>query len=507
MSAPQFYPALNRLISTDRLPEPIKTAVDAVSNKLFYKSYYVEKSVYGESAYHHIVLVFNSEVGLNLSGGEEDGFKLLFNPGSISGTIEIPLAIYYNLPILKYIRQIKLDQLSTVEDYFYLLIEMFNVSGAELFFEAIDIFLNGYENPVEEFVDQFNQNPDYNGYPPLTYPTTGDYYTDVVDLMTQLHDRNINSSQYILYTYIGQNNESLSLLFKRWMGDFNIDNIVNLFIPKVSVSIQALDLALVFPRTWLKPVDTQGNVIGDDTVKSMLTYNVGSLNYSSEYGFEFINVDSFDLTPSQIGNTGLLININNLKFDFRTDRNIPEADADGRPVEFQGIYADLVSITLPKKWFNNIDNTTLQVAGYNMLIGTGGVSGTVALETVGGQPNNGAAYMDLEIGKWKVGFNSFDLTFKQNSIIESNIAGRITLPKLKDDNNESYVYLNGHLNEVGDFNLTASHESGIPFTLFNFVTFNFLTLELGRENDNFYIGTSCQIWFENQVMAKLIGNQ
>lgn len=158
MSAPEFYPALNRLISTDRLPEPIKTAVDAVSNKLFYKSYYVEKSIYGESAYHHIVLVFNSEVGLNLFGGEE-GFKLLFNPGSTPGTTEIPLSIYYNLPILKYIRQIRLDSLSSVTDYFNLIVKMFNLSKEELFFETIGVFLNGYENPVEEFVDQFNQNP------------------------------------------------------------------------------------------------------------------------------------------------------------------------------------------------------------------------------------------------------------------------------------------------------------------------------------------------------------
>lgn len=506
MSAPQFYPALNRLISTDRLPEPVKTAVDAVSNKLFYKSYYVEKSVYGESAYHHIVMVFNSEVGLNFFGGEE-GFQLLFNPGSTPGTTEIPIAIYYNLPILKYVRKIHLDQLNSLQDYFGLLIEMFEISREELFFEALDVFFNGYENPVEEFVDQFNQNPDYSTYPPLTYPATDDYYTDIVGLMEQLVDRNIDSNLYILGNYIN-NSENLSILFNRWLGEFNLDTIVNLFIPKISASIQALNLALVFPRTWLKPVDIQGNVIEDDSVKSMLTYNVGSLNYNSEYGFEFINADSFDLTPSQIGNTGLLININNLKFDFRTDRNIPEADADGRPNEFQGIYADLVSVTLPKKWFNNVDNTTLQVAGRNLLVGTGGVSGTIALETVGGQSNNGTAYMDLEIGKWKIGFNYFNMTFKQNVIQESNIAGRITIPKLKKaDNTDALIDISGHLNETGDFNLTASTPGGVEFTLFNFVTFNFLTLELGRENDKFYIGTSCQIWFENQIMSKLIGDQ
>jgi len=251
MSAPQFYPALKNLIDMGSLPEPIKTAVDSVSNRLFYKSYYVEKSVYGESAYHHIVLVFNSEIGLNLFG-TEDGPKLLFNPGSISNTVEIPLAIYYNLPILKYVRQIKLNNLSSVADYFNLIVKMFNLSQEELFFESIDVFLNGYENPVEEFVDQFNQNPDYNNYPPLIYPATEEYYTDVLDLMWQLQDRNINSMLYILYIYIDKNNisegfKNLSMLFKRWMGNFDMNSILNLFIPKVSVSIQALSLAIAFP--------------------------------------------------------------------------------------------------------------------------------------------------------------------------------------------------------------------------------------------------------------------
>lgn len=73
MSAPQFYPALNKLVSTDNLPELIKSTVDTVSNKLFYKTYYVEKSIYGEAAYHHIVLIFNTDIGLNLIGGGAGG--------------------------------------------------------------------------------------------------------------------------------------------------------------------------------------------------------------------------------------------------------------------------------------------------------------------------------------------------------------------------------------------------------------------------------------------------
>ncbi|MCG2419045.1 hypothetical protein K8089_08420 [Aequorivita sp. F47161] len=329
MAAPQFYPALNNLIRPEKLPEPLETAFSTITNKLFYKTYYVEKSVYGDSAYHHLVLLINAQVGLNLFGGE-DGFQLLLNPGTASGTTEIPISIYYNLPILKYIRKVKLENLSSVEDYFLLLLDMFNITKEELFFESVEIFLNGYEYPIQEFVNQFNQNPAYDSYPPLTYPTTGDYYTDVIDLIEQLNNRNLDSIIYILNNYINQNSlpegfDDLNILFNRWVGDFNLDTIVNLFIPKFSASVDVIEVALAFPRTWLKPVDAEDNVIQDDTVKSRLTYSVGSLTYHSEKGLEFLNPDSFDLTPSQIGDTGLLIDIDNLKFDFRKDKNIPEA--------------------------------------------------------------------------------------------------------------------------------------------------------------------------------------
>lgn len=513
MPTPQFYPALNKLVSSDKLPEPFKAIVENISDKLFYKAYYVEKSLYGEAAYHHIILVFNKEIGFNLFGGEE-GFEILFNPGSLENTTELPLAIYYNLPILKYIRQVKMENLNSVEDYFDLILEMFEISKQELLLEAINVFFNGYSDPINAFVTEFNTNPDYSSYPALVNTVSNnefdEQYNIISDIVSQFEEININIHHYLVENYINLSDlstgfENLTELFKRWLGEFSFETFINLFIPKFSVSIQQLELALAFPRTWLQPVDANGEVNPDTEVKSMLRYNAGSLSYHSEKGLEFNDVDDFTLDRSQIGNTGLIIEIDELKFDFRSDRNIPEATADGRPDTFKGIYADKIGIILPKKWFNNVDNTTLQVAGYNMLIGTGGVSGTIALETVA---SGGDGYMPVNIGNWEVGFNHFDMTFKQNAIIESHIAGRLKIPKLKDGlGNDAEILINGHLNEEGDFNLTASEPEGIPFNLFNFVTINFLSIELGKEEGDFYIGTSCEIWFENAIMKKILDGQ
>lgn len=512
MPTPQFYPALNKLISSDNVPEPIKSGIDSLFNKLFYKSYYVEKSVYGDVAYHHLVLVFN-KVGFNLFGGD-DGLEIIFNPGEIADTTEIPISLYYNLPVQKYVRKIKLQNLSTVEDYFDLILEMFNINKNDLLYEAIGTFLNGNENPVQTFVDDFNSNPDYSSYIPLSLTDESSGFEEdfslVQDIVLQLEANNIDIKLYLLQNYIDIENitsgiENLSLLFKKWMGKFSLGTIINLFIPKFSVSIDVLELALAFPRKWLKPVDaTTLEVIEDENVKAMLIYNVGSVTYNSETGFEFINPDNFDLSPCQIGNTGIIIEIQDLAFDFKNDSNIPQADADGRPLTFKGIYAEEINLILPKKWFKDVDGTTAKISGYNILIGTeGGVSGTVELVGLGGD-NTLWAKIGSSDG-FKIGFNLFDITFKQNKVVSSNIKAKLEIKKFvyPGTNNPVKIDIVGHLSDDGDFNLTASAQPPYPIEFPDVFTYRMKSVELGKEDDNFYIGTSGTLQFEGFLKETL----
>ncbi|NEN24157.1 hypothetical protein G3O08_11655 [Cryomorpha ignava] len=372
---------------------------------------------------------------------------------------------------------------------------------------------------LEDFIGEINQEYSLS----ITYSTSTTYEGIANDLLI-----NNVSEVMLIRDFVLKDITDLDEVFDLLQEVLSQSSIIKdlptslktLLLPFFSTSINNLNLALFFPRTWLKPVD-EGTleVIEDEAVKSKLTYDVGSLLIDTESGFEFKDADNFNLTLSQIGDTGLLINIQGLKLDFRTDRNIPEADADGRPNTFQGVFAAKTSITLPAKWFNNVDNTTLQVAGYNLLIGTGGVSGTIGIETVNGTPSTGDDYLNLKIGNWTVGFNHFAITFKQNVITDSSIAGRLTIPKLKsadtsDGDDTAYVFINGHLNEAGDFNLTGSKPDGFTFHILDFITINILTVELGRQNDTstslgtgFYIGTSAEIWFDNPTMQKILGDQ
>lgn len=514
--AQSFYPNIGTLVSIDDFPEELQfleTGLQNALDKIYYKELQYVQSNDGAQGYYNLVLVTGEQLKLDLFN---TGFSIVINPGNAGETL-IPLTLNYNWPVLALISSFNLEGFSYLPaDLQNILNQTLSLGDTDLLQTAVQVFEGSNElSNYEGFVDKVNQHYNLSGSNEIPYPQNdtslnmAEEIRGAIEGSTAISDsiQEVVNQVYIIDTDNTTYQNNLNQFAQNVTGESIQDYIKRIIIPKIEASL-SLAIGFAFPRNILLPVDASGNPIPDPE-QSILVFDAGDLEFSTQGGINFREEMAVSLNyPSQIGNTGLGIDIVNAKLDLSKNSNIIEADLDGRSQDFIGVYTQYVAVTFPKNWFNNIDNSTLQLAGYNMLIGTGGISGTIALETLGGQPNNGAAYMDMKIGNWEVGFNHFDLTFKQNSVVESNIAGRLKIPKLKDaQDNDALVYLTGHLNEEGDFNLTASEPEGIPFTLFNFVTFNFLTLDLGRENDDFYIGTSCQIWFENQIMAKLIGDQ
>ena len=514
MSQQSFFPALSKLVPSERLPGFVQPVFSSISDKVFYKSYQVEKSINGDTAYHNIVLVFNTEIGLNLFGGE-DGFELLLNPGTTANTTELPLSLYYNLPILKYVNGVSVQQLSTPADYLNLILEITGINEAEILEQAVRA-LN--EGSFQQFIDDFNANPDYSAFPQLTGSVSGNDDEVAISIASELKTNGVSVIQYVMEELIAVENdipgsfENLYTVFKELLGSFSFEDLLALVIPTFSVGIESIRLALAFPRTWLKPVDANGDVIEDEAVKSLLSYDVGSLLYHSEKGLEFNNPDTFDLTPSQIGNTGLLIDFDGLKFDLRNDQNIQEAIDDDRPEDFKGIFVQSAEITLPKKWFKDGDSsagTTASIVGSDLLIGTGGVSGNIALQAT--NPADPSPKLIKQIGDngFEVSFSKFDMTFKQNSVVASNLIGGMKIPRLKDANgNDAEIEIVGHLDDAGDFSLTASEKDGFaPLSIPEVMDITIQSIELGREGDDFFIGTACKIKFTSAVMDKLLGGK
>lgn len=526
-----YYPVLADVVSTEDLPDILgflKDGIQELFSNVFYKNLQFSKNVNGDITFYSLDIVSAKKLAIELPG---TGIFLVLNPDHQDYNISsFPIAVSWDWKILRHKRFFNINNFSfSVGDYFYLLVDILEVSESDV----IDFTLRRFvtpSNPATSRIEQLVE--DLNTFYNTSIAVPTDPETEIEEIVSEIHQQaNVTAYQAIFSIYIAigplqEQEDRLNVFFSAFVLEDIPSFIKEIIFPKIRATLE-LSAGLEFPRNMLKPVyDANGNnpydptstgvpydVIPEDGTtgypKIVLRFGEALFYADTEQGLGY-NMDIVLNTnvPAQIGNTGLIIDIQNLKIDLSSTQNFIEADMQGLSPEFMGVYTDYTAITLPKKWFNNVDNTTLQIVGRNLLVGTGGVTGTVALETVGGQPNNGAAYMDLKIGDWKIGFNHFDITFKQNVITQSNIAGRLKIPKLKDSqDNDAEIFITGHLNEVGDFNLTASEPEGIPLTLFNFVTFNFLTLELGRENDKFYIGTSCQIWFQNQVMSKLIGDQ
>lgn len=476
-----LYPALKTLLNTESLQQPFDSFVGTAVDKLFYKNYYAEVSEYGDIAYHRLTLVFSAKLGFNILGGN-DGVELLFNPGSLIGTTEIPVSFYYNLPILRYIRKAKLQNLATVADFFKLILEILQFPEEELLFQVISAFFTDYEYPLEEFVNQFNDNEENASYPRLTVPVTDDFFEGIDDIFTQLNTNGVNVFIYILENYISVDDltqafDNISFLFRDWLGNLSFNSFKDLFIPKFSASIQHLELALAFPRTWLKPLDANGNIVEGD-VKSKLRYNVGGLNFSTENGFEFVQANSFNFDKSQIGNTGLTIGFTNAKLDFSKTSNIPEADAAGYPNDFVGVYVQEAVLGFRNFGLDTPGKPSAQITAENLFIGTGGVSGKLALEA------NGFLYRDF--GSFSAELNLFALEFRMGSIVSSDIKGKISIDRFTQGNSPAVIDIEAHIRDNGNFDITATSKNISPIKFGNVFEIAIRSLSFGKEDRGYY---------------------
>ncbi|MEM6272563.1 MAG: DUF6603 domain-containing protein [Bacteroidota bacterium] len=195
-----------------------------------------------------------------------------------------------------------------------------------------------------------------------------------------------------------------------------------------STSVNDLALGLQFPRSWLIPLDQDGEPIADESVKSTLIFNLGTLAISTTDGLTLDEAGDFDFPASEIAGTGLTFSVSDLELDLSETANIAPADADGRPVSFKGVAIREVEIGLPKKWEKDESEGNAKIVGSDLVIGSeGGFSGKLTLDT----STSSLLRIDLP-GEVKLGLDKFSMTFFQNAIKGVDITGYATLPALKD---------------------------------------------------------------------------
>ncbi len=591
-----YYPAITDIVRTDDLPEFLsffKTGLETIFNKIYYKDYYFSKNNSGSEAFYSLSIVSKTKLSLDLPG---TGISLVLNPDFQDGNISsFPITLYWKWEMLRFVKYFKTNQFSfSIQDLFDLGLLIFDISDVHALKISTDLFIipNAYESNFQQLIEDIN----------LLYGSNISIEDDASDRYQQLITEINNISQSVIPTVFGlyilssnniaQSKQKLNLFFSAFVPEDFEDFVKDLILPKIRATLK-LTAAIEFPTNILKPVDVNGVEIPNTKTKFLFAEADFYADTDAGFGYQMELAGSLNPTYASIGNTGLILQVESLKVDLSKTSNIAEADLDGRPNDFVGVYARAISVAFPPKWFHDDStpagntSTTLRLGGYDLLVGTGGVSGTIMLEsipivnpgvgfeyyndkfnfeypvylykkdvatqqmveteindytqlkttlqTINGSSNfpypfkfplslipvgvtnpivfqNAAAYQDYlsglnnnilwkRIGSqsgFKVGFKSFDVTLKQNAVVSSNIEGQLFIPKFKDSSGDpANINVKGHIEANGDFRLTAAAVP--PFdptlTLPDIFRLHLKSVELGKEDGEFFIGASADVEF------------
>ncbi len=615
----RYYPALSSVVSLDDFPESlgfIKQGLQSLFSKIHYKDLQYKKSPKGDAAFYSLTIV-SRKLAIELF---DSGVSLVLNPDESGNTdfniSAFPITVEYQWKILAYLRSFDLDNFSfTPQEFFELGLIILNVSEEQAMAHFINTFTVPEDEdtlPLEQFVNDLKENnvelEALNIV--VTVDTKLTEVTQAINQHTNQYATLYAFATYLLTNDLNDTKRKLGEFFKKFIPDDIETYIKDILVPKARVTL-TVSAAIEFPRNILYPYKQNGAIWEREPegsgVLSRFYFGKILLYADTQKGIGY-NMDLVgDLVPqySEIGNSGLLLQLQKLKIDISDKINIPEADADGRPADFRGVYADALSVTLPSKWFKtgtNTNGSTLRIGGYNLLIGTGGLSGTFALEAVPtqnasdgqitdffsskfdfvypitglinntvtkeeesleitdeaellnylnslsnknlyafkfpleiipvGQSNNivfnsqqqfreyitnivveenGTMWINIgsEESGFLVGFKRFDISFKQNKVISSNIKGALEIKKFvypqgsPNAGQTVHIDIEGHLNDDGDFNLTASAQPPYPIEFPDVFTYRMKSVELGKEDNDFYIGTSGTLQFEGFLKETL----
>jgi hypothetical protein len=628
----RYYPRLSEVVTVDDLPEFlsfVENGLNAIFDKIHYKNLQYSKGYRGDSAFYSLDIVTSKKLALPLPFG----LGLVLNPDLKDGDSDIssfPITLEYQWEILAFIKTFSSSSFSfSLEDFYAVGLQVFRISEEQVIAHMLNIFVEAadgitkYEQLLKDINDlqAITQDPTYQE---LEFPAGVEQSISSVISLINNNPKITKSiplllfAVYILKSDLSDTKSKLQEFYNIIAPDGIEAHIKRIITPKAKATLE-LSAGIEFPQTILRPVESDGSAYENPAAKSIFVFAKAQLYADTEAGIGYQLELGGSLGPSKyamIGNTGLILELDTLKVDLSKKTNIPEADADGRPNDFIGVYARAISVTLPSKWFHSEDEVegstaaTLKIGASDLLIGTGGLSGNIYLETVpqvtGGifhyfddkfdliypvtmfekneesgeveekeiagytelttflqelkaaklpyafkyplslktKPaivsatikastvytfDNAKDYQDflsqfVENTLWKtlgspskgfkIGFNKFDISFKQNKVIGSNIKGQLILEKfkIKQENKPDIpfvAHLEGHLFDNGDFNLTASfNKDNEPrATLLNVVNFDFHSFELGKQDNDYYIGTSCYVSFPDGLINRLTKGQ
>lgn len=481
MPVQKFYPPVTDLIDASALPGDLQVLENALNEglalflgKTYYKDFSVQVRKSGDSKFYSLTLITKA-----LRQPIITDLNLVIFRGNETSLTEIPIDLEWTWPLIKYFPDFdnlsfsgapdafieilfELAEIRDKKEFIGKIIEAFLGDGTDSylsFFANLNTRIVAYDNSVPAVtseISNINTCLDEIKTEMETLLTQSNFYTilglfnnyesnatitaaldSIIDSIATLqtdHSINVQVLTDIIKSLlddIADLDEAFARivgLFRNWIEDIDKNKIESFLIPQARVELKNISIAIEFPRAWLAPMIEvpygSGNYEVDPVLTNLafLEFVAGNLSYSTKYGFSFENILSFNFNKAMIGNTGFSIEIVNAQIDLWNNTNIEQANVDGRPNTFKGVYIESATIGLPKSLTPESGQSAF-IQGTNLLIGTeGGFSGILSLE---GQS------LRTQIASLVLELVNFDIEFHQNSVENFDIKADLYIPGVK----------------------------------------------------------------------------
>lgn len=192
-----------------------------------------------------------------------------------------------------------------------------------------------------------------------------------------------------------------------------------------SARLDNLTVALRFPPSILKPVPESPGATAPPYAQIEVH---GAISLDENFNLHFEGFDAFNLKPVMIGNSGIIISAENVKFDFSRTETLPEITAAGFDESFMGVYIGEAKVKLPDG-LPALAPEDLVLT--NCAIGSGGVSGKLEAFYDPTYHENTRTFTGSGAGDLfgiPFGLQHVLLEFKQNAFRTSELSGKLLLP-------------------------------------------------------------------------------
>lgn len=218
-----------------------------------------------------------------------------------------------------------------------------------------------------------------------------------------------------------------------------------------------------FPRAWLKPMrknTTTNEWEEDPSAAHRQVVLTGTISIDQAGQVSFSGSNSFSLPPAMIGDTGVIIEMNDLRIVFN-DADVPA----GAPAYFRrGVYIQTAAISMRDPSF-----PIQSVSVTDCYIGSGGFSAEIDVNT----------NLTGELGGFEFSLTQFGLDITQNSVTGCDIQGSLRVPWFDDQ-----VSVKLDIASNGDFSIGLGVSSGVEvLSISGLLDLKLSAVEFGVKNN------------------------